>query len=70
MLYENDRVVTLVEKEGFAKGTIGVVVSKYAAADVYEVELWNSEEYPADVVTYKANELQKVEVQRALDNTH
>ena len=33
MLFENDRVVTLVEKEGFAKGTIGVVVSKYAAAD-------------------------------------
>lgn len=62
MLYENDRVVTLVEKEGFAKGTIGVIVSKYAAADVYEVELWNSEEYPVDVVTYKATELQKVEV--------
>ena len=55
MLFENDRVVTLVEKEGFAKGTIGVIVSKYAAADVCEVELWNSEEYPVDVVTYKAN---------------
>ena len=62
MLFENDRVVTLVEKEGFAKGTIGVIVSKYVAADVCEIELWNSEEYPVDVVTYKANELQKVEV--------
>ena len=44
----------MLKKRVFAKGTIGVVVSKYAAADVYEVELWNSEEYPVDVVTYKA----------------
>ena len=28
MLKENDRVKTLVEKEGFPAGTIGVVVSK------------------------------------------
>ena len=39
MFYENDRVITLVEKEDFAIGTIGVIVSKYTAADVYEVEL-------------------------------
>ena len=61
MFFENDKVITLVEKEDFTKGTIGVIVSRYAAADVYEVELWNSEKYPVDVVTYKANELQKVD---------
>lgn len=29
MIKENDRVKTLVEKEGFPAGTIGVVVSIY-----------------------------------------
>lgn len=61
MFFENDKVITLVEKEGFTKGTTGIIVSKYASADVYEVELWNSENYPVDVVTYKADELQKTE---------
>ena len=62
MLCENDRVITLVEKEGFPKGTAGVIVSKYASAEVYEVELWDSMNYPVDVVAYKAEELQKAEV--------
>ncbi|MCD7722661.1 MAG: DUF4926 domain-containing protein [Clostridiales bacterium] len=62
MFSENDRVITLVEKDAFPKGTIGVVVSKYSVADVYEVELWDDKNYPVDVVTFKAEELQKVEV--------
>lgn len=62
MLSENDRVITLVEKEGFPKGTIGVIVSKYASAEVYEVELWDSTNYPVDVVAYRIEELKKVEV--------
>lgn len=62
MLSENDRVITLVEKEGFPKRTVGVIVSKYASAEVYEVELWDSMNYPVDVVAYKIEELKKVEV--------
>lgn len=61
MLSENDRVIALVEKEGFPKGSVGVIVSKYALAEVYEVELWDSMNYPVDVVAYKTEELQRVE---------
>ncbi len=60
MFNENDKVITLVEKEGFPKGTIGIVVSKYAGGDVYEIELWDSDDYPVDVVTYTFNEIEKV----------
>lgn len=61
MLKENDRVRTLVEKEGFPIGTIGVIVSVYSSGPACEVELWNSNNYPADVVTYKLGELEAVE---------
>lgn len=61
MFKGNDKVITLVEKEGYPKGTIGIVVSKYSAGDAYEVEIWNKNQYPVDVVTYSGNELQKVE---------
>lgn len=57
MFSENEKVITLVEKDGYAKGTIGIIVSKYENADVYEVEVWDSSNYPADVVTYKGDEL-------------
>ncbi len=60
MFNENDKVITLVEKEGFVKGTVGVVVSKYTGGDVYEVELWDNYDYPVDVVTYAFNEIEKV----------
>ena len=51
MLKENDRVKTLVEKEGFPVGTIGVVVSIYSEDPQCEVELWDADEYPLDVAS-------------------
>ncbi len=59
MFNEYERVSTLVEKEGFPIGSVGVIVSKYSAGDAYEVELWDEEQYPIDVVTYLGNELKK-----------
>ena len=61
MFKENDRVRTLVEKEGFPIGTIGVIVSIYSSGPACEVELWDSNNYPVDVVTYKFSELETVE---------
>lgn len=61
MLKENDRVKTIVEKEGFPAGTTGVIVSIYSSGPACEVELWDSNNYPVDVVTYKFCELETVE---------
>ena len=61
MFKENDRVRTLVEKEGFPIGMIGVIVSIYSSGPACEVELWDSNNYPVDVVTYKFSELETVE---------
>lgn len=61
MFRENDRVRTLVSKAGFATGTEGVIVSIYAAGPACEVELWNDQGYPVDVVTYLLSELKRVE---------
>ncbi len=60
MFNENDKVITLVEKEGFPKGTVGIVVSKYLSANAYEVELWDETQYPIDVVTYTEKEISLV----------
>lgn len=57
MIKENDRVKTLVEKEGFPAGTIGVVVSIYSEGPQCEVELWDADEYPLDVVTFSFDEI-------------
>ena len=57
MLKENDRVKTLVEKEGFPEGTIGVVVSIYSVGPQCEVELWDADEYLLDVVTFSFDEI-------------
>ena len=61
MFQENDRVRTLVEKEGFPIGTIGVIVSINSSGPACEVELWDSNIYPVDVVTFKFSELETVE---------
>ncbi len=57
MIEENQRVQTLVEKNGFKVGTIGVVVSVYSLGPACEVELWDENNYPVDVVTYLFDEL-------------
>ena len=56
----NSRVKTLVEREGFPEGTIGVVVSIYGEGPGCEVELWDKDNYPIDVITYNFNELEKL----------
>lgn len=61
MIKENDRVKTLVEKEGFPVGTMGVVVSVYSEGPQCEVEVWDADEYPVDVVTYSVDEIESVE---------
>ena len=38
MITENTKVRTLVAKEGFPEGTIGVVVSLYSSGPACEVE--------------------------------
>jgi len=63
MIKENDRVKTLVEKEGFPVGTMGVVVSVYSEGPQCEVEVWDADEYPVDVVTYSVDEIEGVEEQ-------
>jgi hypothetical protein len=60
MIKEYSRVKTLVEKTGFPIGTIGVVVSFYGAGPACEVELWDEDMNPIDVVTYTLDELEEV----------
>lgn len=57
---EYDKVRTLVEKEGYPPSTIGVIVSFYANSNYCEVELWDADGDPVDVVTYETNELETV----------
>lgn len=61
MIKENDKVKTLVEKEGFPADTIGVVVSICSEGPQCEVELWDTDEYPLDVVTFSFDEIISVE---------
>ena len=60
MITENTKVRTLVAKEGFPAGTIGVVVSLYSSGPACEVELWDETDYPMDVVTYLLCEVEPV----------
>ena len=57
MLKEYDRVKTLVEKDGIPSGTVGVVVSIYSTGPACEVEVWDENENPVDVITYLFSEL-------------
>ncbi len=61
MINEYDKVKTLVEKQGFPVGSIGVVVSIYSSGPACEVELWDENEYPVDVVTYLLDEIEVIE---------
>ena len=54
-------VVKLVKDFGKIKaGTEGVVVSIYADKKACEVEVWDDEKYPVDVITFSLDELEKV----------
>ena len=61
MFKEYDRVRTLVKKEGFDVGTIGVVVSLYSTGPACEVEVWDNNNYPVDVITYEYSEIELIE---------
>lgn len=61
MIKEYTKVKTLVEKEGFPKGSIGVVVSTYTTGPACEVEIWDDTNYPVDVVTYLLDELIEID---------
>jgi len=63
MIKEYDRVKTLIKKGKYQAGTIGVVVSFYNTGDVCEVEIWDKNNYPIDVVTYNISELEPVSPQ-------
>ncbi len=60
MIRENDRIRTTVERNGYPRGTIGVVVSLYSSGPACEVELWDEDGYPIDVVTYELTEVELV----------
>ena len=57
---EYDLVKTLVEKEGYPIGTQGCIVSFYSDGLACEVEIWNKNNYPIDVVTYGLNEIELI----------
>ena len=61
MIREYTKVKTLVDKGGFPAGTTGVVVSLYSTGPACEVELWDDNDYPVDVVTYELAELEEIE---------
>lgn len=55
-IQERDIVRTLVDKEGFPKGSKGVVVSIYFGYPICEVEIWNETNYSIDAVANELNE--------------
>ena len=61
MVKEYDKVKTLVEKNGYPVGSVGVVVSIYSTGPACEVGLWDENEYPVDVVTYLFDELEIID---------
>ena len=60
MINTYSKVKTLVEKDGFPAGTIGIVVSLYGDGPACEVELWDKDSCPIDVVTYIFDELEVI----------
>ena len=61
MIKEYTKVKTLVEKDKVKAGTIGIVVSLYPAGTACEVEVWNENNYPVDVITYRIDEIEVIE---------
>lgn len=53
-----DKVKTLVEKNGYPPTTIGIIVSFYPNFDYCEVELWDADGDPVNVVIYETKELE------------
>ena len=62
MMKEYSRVRTLVEKSGFPANSIGVIVSFYGTGPACEVEIWDKDMNPVDVITYTLDELEEVQI--------
>lgn len=60
MFNEYDKVKTLVDKDKYPSGMIGIIVSIYTSGPACEVELWDKDENPIDVVTYEFSEIKKI----------
>lgn len=60
MMNEYDKVKTLVDKEKYPAGMVGIIVSVYTSGPACEVELWDKNENSIDVVTYEFSELKKI----------
>ena len=61
MIKEYSKVKTKVEREGYPIGSVGIVVSLYTSGPACEVEIWDCDGYPADVVTYLLCEVEEFE---------
>ena len=61
MIKEYAKVKTLVRKEDIPAGSIGIVVSIYSTGPACEVEIWDENENPIDVVTYLLSEIEEIE---------
>ena len=59
MIKENTEVRTLIKKGKYPIGSIGVVVSLYSSGPACEVEIWDKDGYPVDVITYLLNEVEE-----------
>lgn len=68
MIKEYDLVKTLVEKCGYPKGTKGVIVGIYKRGEACNVELWDKNNYPIDVITYTTNEIEIIN--EIIDSIH
>ena len=66
MFNEYDRVETLVEKDGFPAGTKGVIVSLYSTGPACEVEIWDENSSPVDVVTLPIPKESLIEINKVV----
>ena len=55
---EYDLVRTLVDKEGFKKGSKGIVVAFYLDGKGVNVEIQDDNNHPIDVATYEIDEIE------------
>jgi len=60
MIKEYVKVKTLVCKEDIPAGSIGTVVSIYSTGPACEVEIWDVNENPIDVITYLFTEIEEI----------
>lgn len=55
---ERDLIRTLVPKDDFPAGSVGVVVELFSPNPACECEIWDEENYPIDTVCYEFSELE------------